>query len=137
MTVIGFSFNKMQIEKKNPVKGKVSINNNVGIKNLEETKLNINTTKKALKLDFEFTSVYEPGIGKILLTGEVIYLVEKDKADTIVKNWKKNKKIEKDIMTNILNNVLAKCNVQALILSKDMNMPPPIPLPKVGEGGKK
>ena len=137
MTVIGFSFNKMLIEKKGAVKGKVSINNNVGIKNVEETKLNINTTKKALKMDFEFTSEYEPAIGKILMTGEVVYLVDKDKAPEIVKNWKKNKKIEKDIMTNVLNNVLTKCNIQALILSKDMNLPPPIPLPKVGDSDKK
>ena len=133
MTVIGFSFTKMLIEKKNPVKGKVSINNNVGIKGLEETKLQINTTRKALKLNFEFTSTYDPNIGKIFLEGEVIYLIDKNKAAEAVKNWKKNKKIEKDMMTNVLNNVLAKCNIQALILSKDMNLPPPIPLPKVGE----
>jgi len=135
MTVIGFSFTKMLIEKKNPVKGKVSINNNVSIKEVEETKLNINTKRKALKLNFEFTSAYEPSIGKILLAGEVIYLIDKDKAAEVVKNWKKNKKLEKDMMTKVLNNVLAKCNVQALILSKDMNLPPPIPLPKIG--GKK
>jgi len=132
MTVIGFSFNKMLVEKKNPVKGKVSINNNVGITNVEETQLNLNTNKKALKLNFEFSSSYDPNVGKISLKGEVIYLIDKDKAEEVVKNWKKNKKIEKDLMTEILNNVLTKCNVQALILSKDMNLPPPIPLPKVG-----
>jgi hypothetical protein len=134
MTVIGFSFTKMVVEKNAPVKGKVSINNNVGIKNVEETKLNINSDRKALKLDFEFSSTYEPDIGKIVLSGEVIYLIEKAKADDAVKNWKKNKKIEKEMMTKVLNNVLAKCNIQALILSKDMNLPPPIPLPKVDEG---
>ncbi|HJX06037.1 MAG TPA: hypothetical protein VJ461_04950 [Candidatus Nanoarchaeia archaeon] len=132
MTVIGFSFTKMLVEKTNPVKGKVSINNNVGIKELEETKLNINTNKKALKLNFEFSSVYEPNIGKILLEGEVIYLIDKERAEDVVKNWKKNKKIEQEMMTNVLNQVLTKCNIQALILSKDMNLPPPIPLPKVG-----
>jgi osmotically-inducible protein OsmY len=136
MTVIGFSFTKMLIEKSAPVKGKISINNNVGIKNLEETKLNINSDRRALKLDFEFSSTYEPDIGKILLTGEVIYLAEKSKAEDAVKNWKKNKKIEKEMMTKVLNNVLAKCNIQALILSKDMNLPPPIPLPKVDEKGR-
>ncbi|MBN2052898.1 hypothetical protein JW756_05315 [Candidatus Woesearchaeota archaeon] len=137
MTVIGFSFTKMIVEKTNPVKGKVSINNNVGIKNVEETKLNINSDRKALKLDFEFASTYEPGIGKIQLEGEVIYLAEKGRAEEAIKSWKKNKKIEKEMMTNVLNNVLAKCNVEALILSKDMNLPPPIPLPKVGMNEKK
>jgi hypothetical protein len=135
MTVIGFSFTKMSVEKDNPVKGKVSINNNVGIKNVEETKLNLNADKKALKLDFEFTSTYEPNIGKIYLAGEVIYLIDKSKADDVIKNWKKNKKLEKDIMTNVLNNVLTKCNVKALVLSDYMNLPPPIPLPKVGDKG--
>jgi methyltransferase-like protein len=136
MTVIGFSFTKMLVEKTAPIKGKVSINNNVGIKNLEETKLNINSDRKALKLDFEFTSTYEPNIGKMLLTGEVIYLVDKAKAEEAVKNWKKNKKVEKEMMTKVLNNVLAKCNIQALIMSKDMNLPPPIPLPKVDDKGR-
>ena len=78
MTVIGFSFNKMLVEKKNPVKGKVSINNNVGITNVEETQLNLNTNKKALKLNFEFSSSYDPNVGKISLKGEVIYLIDKD-----------------------------------------------------------
>ncbi|MFH1073115.1 MAG: hypothetical protein V1743_06840 [Nanoarchaeota archaeon] len=136
MTVIGFSFTKMLVEKKNPVKGKVSINNNVGIKNLEESKLNIDSSRRALKMDFEFSSTYEPDIGKINLEGEVVYLLEKDKAEEAIKNWKKNKKIEREMMTNVLNNVLVKCNVQALILSKDMNLPPPIPLPKVGDKNK-
>ena len=31
----------------------------------------------------------------------------------------------------LLNSILNKCNVQALILSQDINLPPPIPLPKV------
>lgn len=134
MTVIGFSFTKMLVEKHNPVKGKVTINNNVGIKEVEETKININTSKKALKLDFEFSSSYDPDIGKILLEGEVIYLIDKDKSEEIIKNWKKNKKLEQEVMNSVLNYVLSKCNIQALILSKDMNLPPPIPLPKVGVG---
>jgi hypothetical protein len=132
MTVIGFSFTRMLVEKHSPVKGKISINNNVGITNVEETKLDINTDKKSLKLTFEFVSSYEPGVAKILLEGEVIYLIDKEKAEETVKNWVKNKKLDKDVMSQVLNNVLAKCNVEALILSKDMNLPPPMPLPKVG-----
>ncbi|MBN1793001.1 hypothetical protein JW826_04940 [Candidatus Woesearchaeota archaeon] len=132
MAVIGFNFTKMLVEKYSPVKGKISINNNVGITGLEETKLDINTDKKSLRLTFEFTSAYEPKVAKILLEGEVIYLIDKDKAEDAVKNWKKNKKVDKDVMAQVLNSVLAKCNVEALILSRDMNLPPPMPLPKVG-----
>jgi len=132
MSVIGFSFTKMLVEKTNPVKGKVNISNNVGIKTVDETKLDINTSKTALKFGFEFTSTYEPNIGNIFLEGEVIFLADKAKADEALKNWKKSKKVDKEMMTQVLNNVLVKCNVKALMLSDFMNLPPPMPLPKVG-----
>jgi hypothetical protein len=132
MAVIGFNFTKILIERKGPVKGKVNINNNVGITSVEETPLDINSAKKALKLEFQFTSTYEPNVGNIEMTGEVIYLLDQEKAEEAVKSWKKNKKLDKEMMTQALNNILAKCNIEALILSKDMNLPPPIPLPKIG-----
>lgn len=132
MSVIGFSFTKMLVEKTNPVKGKVNISNNVGIKTVDETKLEINTNKTALKFGFEFTSTYEPNIGNIFLEGEVIFLADKAKAEEALKNWKKSKKVDKEMMTQVLNNVLVKCNVKALMLSDFMNLPPPMPLPKVG-----
>ena len=43
----------------------------------------------------------------------------------------KDKKIPKEVMTPVLNNILAKSNVEALVLSRELNLPPPIPLPKV------
>ena len=54
-----------------------------------------------------------------------------DKQDEIVKGWKKNKQVPKETMTEVLNTILARCNVSALMLSRDVNLPPPIPLPKV------
>jgi len=34
-------------------------------------------------------------------------------------------------MSEILNIILTRCNIQALILARDINLPSPIPLPKV------
>jgi hypothetical protein len=34
-------------------------------------------------------------------------------------------------MVPVLNSILAKCNIQAIILTREVNLPPPIPLPKV------
>ena len=132
MTIIGFNFTKINVEKKEGVKGKISIANNVTIKDVSQRDLNLGTEKQnALKFVFEFTSVYEPNLGNITLTGDVLYLADSKKAKDILDQWKKDKKIAKDIMSNILNMVLAKCNIEALILSQDVNLPPPIPLPKV------
>jgi hypothetical protein len=138
MTIVGFDFVKIGAEKKNPVRGKISINNNVAIKSVEEHNLNLGRDKKdALKFEFEFIAKYDPDIGTIKLGGNVIYMEDSKKVKDIMDGWKKDKKLPKDVSTGVLNTILTKCNVEALILSKDINLPPPIPMPKIqsADGG--
>jgi len=133
MPVIGFNFSKMHVEKTGPAKGKISINNNVALKDVIETELNLGKqTQKGAIFKFEFSSEYEPKVASLILAGEVVYIDDEKQIKNILSEWKKGKKVEKDLMTSILNNVLNKCNIQALILSKDMNLPSPIPMPRVG-----
>lgn len=135
MTIVGFNFTKMHVERKAPIAGKISVKNNVSIKDVEKKDFSFGKAKQAgLQFTFEFTVDYDPKIAEIILAGEVIDLQDEKRADAIIKEWKKNKKLEPAMMTNILNAVLGKANIQALILSKDMNLPPPIPLPKVSVG---
>ena len=59
MTIVGFSFTKMVIERKNFIKGKINIANNISIKNVSETTLALGKGKQpALKMIFEFVSKY-------------------------------------------------------------------------------
>lgn len=137
MTIIGFNFTSVSAQKKDAVKGKININNNVSIKNVEEKDLSLGANKqKSLRFVFEFVSKYDPDIGGITLVGDVIYLEDAKKSKEILDEWNKNKKLPKDITGNVLNTVLGKCNIQALILSEKINLPPPIPLPKVQLGQK-
>ena len=130
--IVGFGFTKLSAEKNEAAKGKIDINNNVSIKNVEESDLSLGKEKQnALKFIFEFTSKYEPSVGTILFEGEVLYLEDPKKVKEILNSWKKDKKIDKELMAGVLNTVLTKCNVQALILSQEVNLPSPIPMPKV------
>jgi hypothetical protein len=132
MTIVGFNFTKINVERKALPKGKINIKNNVGIKKVEEADLSLGKNKQSgLKFTFDFTASYEPKVGSINLGGEVLYLLEEKKVKEIVKTWKKDKKAPKDLTATVLNTVLQKCNIQALVLARDINLPPPIPLPKV------
>ncbi len=132
MTVVGFNFQKLVAERNPKVSGKINIKNNANIKEVEETDLALGVSKqKGVKFVFEFASKYEPGLGNITLTGDVLYLADDKKVAEIMKEWKKEKKVPKDVTEEVLNSVLSRCNIQALILSQDVNLPPPIPLPKV------
>ena len=138
MTIVSFNFTKIEAEKKEITRGKININNNVTIVNVEEKDLSLgNQKQKVLSFTFEFTSKYSPDIGNIKLVGNVLYMEDSKKVKEILDGWKKDKKLPKDVMSRILNVVLNKSNVQALILSEHVNLPPPIPLPKVQVGQPK
>jgi hypothetical protein len=131
MVIIGSSFTKINVEKKASVKGKINISNSAAIKSVEEYPLPAKTNQKGLKFTFGFVSKYEPKIAEINIEGNVILLVDAKKGEEVLNGWKKDKKIPKEIMTPILNTALTKSNIQALILSQEMGLPAPIPLPKI------
>lgn len=131
MAIVGFNLNKINVEKNKALTGKININNNIAIKNVEESSIAIGTSQKGVKFVFEFSTNYEPKMGSIKMEGDVVMLEEKAKADELIKAWKKDKKVPKDTMTSVINTALNKCNIQALILSQQVNLPPPINLPKV------
>jgi len=138
MVVVGFNFTKINVERKNPLKGKVKITNNIAIKKVEIKDLALGKAKQqGLKFTFEFVTKYEPSFGEINLVGDILYMDQEKKIKEVTDSWKKNKSVPKDVMAQILNNILNKCNIQALILSQQINMPAPIPLPKVSVGEKK
>jgi hypothetical protein len=132
MTIIGMQFSKISIEKMNPLTGKISINNNVTIKTVEKAEVTLGQTKQdVLKFTYEYKADYEPKIALITLVGNLSYMEKPEKIDELVKQWKKDKNLPKEILTPVLNSIYTKCNVQALVMAREINLPPPIQLPKV------
>jgi len=132
MTVISFKFTKICAERKEGAKGNINIANNISVKDVKGIDLKLGSkSERALKFGFEFEAKYEPEIGNIKLNGDVVWLGKTDKVKEIEKEWAKNKKIAKEVMEDIMGSILNKCNIEALIMSREMNLPPPVPLPKV------
>lgn len=132
MPIAGFGFTKMSAERKESKGTNIKVENNVSIKSVEEIDLGLaKQSQKSLKFSFEFKAKFEPDFGEINLAGEVLLVEDDKKAKEILKEWKKEKKVSKDILPVILNAVLHKCNIQAILLSREVNLPSPIPLPKV------
>ena len=51
--------------------------------------------------------------------------------EEVQNSWKKNKKIPLEVMEQVVNAALHKGNIQAIKVSEDVNLPSPLPLPKV------
>ena len=93
--------------------------------------INFVDKKSAINLEFIFNCKYEPNIGYIELKGNAIELLDPDKTKDALDSWKKDKKLPQGTAEKILNTILSKCYVEALILSNSMNLPSPVPLPKI------
>jgi hypothetical protein len=132
MAVVGFNFNKIMVEKKVLKDGKVDINNNVQIKEVETADLSLGKAKQdGVRFVFEFTSKYEPDYASMVLSGDVLFIESEKNVKAILDEWKKKKTVPKETMAEVLNSILNRCNIQAMILARDVNLPSPIPLPKV------
>jgi len=140
MPIIGFGFNKINVEKKAPVKGSINIKTNFGITGVEKSNIDLGGANgKIAKFMFEFLSSYEPKIAEIKLTGELVYFDKAERIDAIEAGWKKDKlKNEQQLVAEVYNHILGKCSVEALILEREMGLPPSMQMPKVAikEPGK-
>ena len=126
--IVGFSFNKLSVEKKSSITGKIDINTNVEIKDVTSFG---KQKQKGVTFLFEFKSQYEPNVGNVSIEGELVFLGDAKLSEDLVKGWKANKKVPAEIMEEVMSNILNRCYVEAIVLSRDINLPPPIPLPSV------
>ncbi len=130
MPVVGFNFKSIKAEiKKVPTgKEKIEISSSPMIKNVEKKKIDVLGKEVAL-IEFEFKTTYEPGIGQIVLKGEILY--QTDNVGKFVKEWKEKKKLSADFAIPVLNAVFRRCLKRAIDLADDLQLPPPIRFPVV------
>lgn len=119
------------VERKDGPLGKMKVNNNLALKKLEKVPLSLAGTENCLKLSFNFEANYEPKIGDIKLDGYILYMEKEEKMDEFMEHWKKDKKLPKEVMQGLMNNILSKCSVESVMLSREINLPPSIPVPRV------
>lgn len=131
MAIIGFNFTKMVAERKAAGQGEVNVQIGLNIKDVTEAKLNLPDKKQSgLKYSFEFTASYTPDLGSIVLTGDIVDIQDAKAVQAIIKEWEKNKKLDDEKLLAVYNTALGRCSVQAILLSKEMGLPSPIPLPR-------
>jgi hypothetical protein len=87
---------------------------------------------KEANIDFRFTANYT-GIGVIKIEGRIVF--EGD-ASSIANQWGTEHKMPDDVANQIHSAIMQNCLPEAVMLARDIRLPPPIPMPqvKVGKG---
>jgi hypothetical protein len=84
----------------------------------------------SVEVPFVLTIIYNPSIAQISLKGTAYVLGEKAEIDKIVKDYE-DKKPPPQIVVQSISNVVF---IESVLISRTLNIPPPIPLPQIGDG---
>lgn len=127
MPVVGFSVTSVEGRRgKGSLNPQVKINSTPNITAMKEVDLP-EIGRKVLSMDFDFVTTYNPDIGSIKISGDLLY-VSNDNTK-ILENWNKNKTIPNEPTVEILNFLFRRCILKILNLSDDLQLPPPISMP--------
>ena len=129
MRIIGFNLASILAERKEKVMEKVQINQNINIKDVTKEKIPISPTE-GLSVKFLFSVDYSEDFAKIEFNGSVLLLPEKEELKTFLKSWK-DKKIPDEFKTPLFNFIMSKCNIKALNLEEELNLPHHVPMPRI------
>ena len=129
MTIVVFNFEKIQAERTSNLQVNINIRNNLNIIDVAQENLPIQKSEDVLKFTFEYVVEYMSDVGQIKIAGHILFMDDPKKTKEIIKYWKKEKKVTDEVMQQIINTILFRCNIKALSLSQEVNLPPHIPLP--------
>ena len=134
MAIVGFSFSKFDCFRSNSsYSGKIEISHNVKIDNVLTNKLNVGGgPTNVLKVDFTFSVLYGDNLGKITLSGDVVFSDSEEIINETLKSWATDKKLPIMINQEISRFIYTKGIIKALEMSDNLNLPAPIPVVPAG-----
>jgi len=131
MNIVNIVFTGISASKTGVPKSKMNISNNMRIDSVEEVKMPVDKTKVAMKIEFTYSVSYDPDFAKIELKGDVLAIDEEKQARKILDKFKKDKILEKDVALVLMNSILNKCSIEAIVMARELGLPSPIKLPGI------
>ena len=87
---------------------------------------------ESLEVPFVLSITFNPSIAQMSLKGIAYASGEKGEADKVLKDYEQKKPPAQIIIQSISNVVF----IESVLISRILNIPPPIPLPQIAETGK-
>lgn len=129
MQIIGFNLTKILVEREEKIEGKLEVKQNIDISDVSKEKIPF-SEGDAIRIKFNFTVTYDPDFAKLNLEGYLILMVDKDEIKKFLKSWK-NKKLPDESKVSLFNFIMGKCNIKALNLEDELNLPLHVPMPRI------
>lgn len=131
MPVVGLNLTSInaRMDQNKKLEESVSVNSSPTIEKVEKHDVGMPDFKDVVAIKFSFDTYYSPKIGEISMEGTVLF--SSDKSKEIIDKWTKEKKLEESIAVEVMNVIFRKCLTQAISLSAELRLPPPLRFPIV------
>ncbi len=104
----------------------IQINTNINVVGMEKK------PDESLEVQFVLSIGFNPSIAQMSLKGNAFVTGEKNEIDKALKDYEQKKPPTQIIIQSISNVVF----IESVLISRILNIPPPIPLPQIPETGK-
>jgi hypothetical protein len=105
----------------------IQISTNINVVGMEKKQ------DDSLEVPFVLSIAYNPSIAQLSLKGNAYVNGEKGEVDKVLKDYEQKKPPAQIIIQTISNVVF----IEAVLISRTLNIPPPIPLPQIADAGAK
>ena len=105
----------------------IQISTNINVVGMEKKQ------DESLEVPFVLSIIYNPSIAQLCLKGNAYVVGEEDEVDKVLKDYEQKKPPAPIIVQSISNVVF----IESVLISRSLNIPPPIPLPQIPEAGTK
>ena len=104
----------------------IQINTNINVVGMEKKQ------DESLEVPFILSIGFNPSIAQMSIKGNAYVTGEKDEVNKALKDYEQKKPPPQIIIQSVSNVVF----VESVLISRILNIPPPIPLPQIPETGK-
>jgi hypothetical protein len=105
----------------------IQISTNINVVGMEKKQ------DETLEVPFVLSIAYNPSIAQLSLKGNAYVNGEKNEVDKVLKDYDQKKPPAQIIIQSISNVVF----IESVLISRILNIPPPIPLPQITDAGAK
>jgi hypothetical protein len=105
----------------------IQINTNINVVGMEKKQAD------SLDVPFVLSIVYNPSIAQLSLKGIAYVMGEKPEIEKVLKDYEQKKPPTQIIIQSISNVVF----IESVLISRTLNIPPPIPLPQIPDANAK
>ena len=104
----------------------IQINTNINVVGMEKKQ------DESLEVPFVLSIGFNPSIAQMSIKGNAFVTGEKNEIDKALKDYEQKKPPPQIIIQSVSNVVF----IESVLISRILNLPPPIPLPQIPETGK-